>query len=416
MLIADDTLRYEAMRALKHQLGVGLIISSLLLLVIAFMSALKVSRRLVNVTLVAKEHNLAKAQGSRTHIDIREESLLFHDEISEASHWLSNVSDKVERLSEGEHNTSQRIESIAKALRVEKERVAHLVGNSGSVMVTQGLDGGVLTVNDVGKKLFGISGKNYSRAFSDLFFAGELNQEARESINRLYMGLDNIVCSNSHSLDLHGQLRDFTWIHSFIDECSTHRPVILSIGMDMTIKRKAEKRLALYDSLTAVANEQFFLDKLPELMEDSLKNGSLLSVLCCGIVQLRDNLPLFDLSGRDAALSAAIIGRISSCLRGDDIVVRFGNELFIVVIKGLKTRMNGGDKARKIIQTFADPFFIEGVESVVGVNIGISVFPDQAVGVTEIVSNAEVAMFLSKKLGSNNYQYYGQEESASKDA
>ncbi|WP_372739712.1 cache domain-containing protein [Neptunomonas sp.] len=257
VLITDGTIRYQAMRALKNQLGVGFIISSLFLLMIAFMSASKVARRLVNVPFLVKaqdlikeqglvlEKSLAKEQFAGRQIDARQDRLFFQDEISAISLWIRDVCDMVERLSEGEQKSSHCIESMAKALSVEKERVAHLVGSTENVIVTQSTDGTVLTMNDVGKKLFGISKEAALPKFVDLFFTSEFNQQALDSITRLYMGLDNLVYLDSQSLDLKGQLRDFSWIHSYISACSDHRAIILSVGIDMTEKREAERKSAL---------------------------------------------------------------------------------------------------------------------------------------------------------------------------
>ncbi|SFG07521.1 cache domain-containing protein [Neptunomonas qingdaonensis] len=263
VLMIDGTIRYQAIRALKNQLAVGLIISSLFLLMIAFVCASKVARRLLNVTLFLKEQGFlkeqdlveeqglviekssAKEQCAGRLIDARQDPLFFQDEISEISLSVRDVSDMVEHLSEGEQKSSQCIESMAKALRLEKERVAHLVGNTQNVIVTQSTDGTVLTINDVGKKLFGITKEAALPKFVDLFFTSELNQQALDGITRLYMGLDNLVYLDSQSLDLKGQLRDFSWIHSYISACSEHRAIILSVGIDMTEKREAERKSGL---------------------------------------------------------------------------------------------------------------------------------------------------------------------------
>lgn len=424
VLITDGTVRFQALRSLKQQLGLGLIISSMFSLMIAFLSALNVARRLTKVTLLAKELSLSKEQGitikmsSGKHVDARNGTLLLHDEIADISFWVKGLGDKLDRLSESEHDANQRIESMANALRVEKEMVAHLVGNSKNIIVTQGMDGVVLTMNDVGKTLFDISRGEVLPSFSDIFFAGELNQKAVDGLNRIYIGLDSLVCSESQRLDLKGDLRHFSWIHSYIAECSEHRPIILSIGMDVTDKKVAERRLAwlvLHDPVTRIANKQFFLQQLPEVMEESLNNNHSLAVLCCDVKRLHDNCLLLDISGNDTALSTDVAERISNCLRSDDIVARFGDELFMVILKGVKTPSSVGGVAQKIITAFAAPFCSYESESIIDINIGISLFPDQAAGVAEIVSHAEIAMHMSRDLGVNRYQYYRLEKPAIKE-
>ena len=130
----------------------------------------------------------------------------------------------------------QKIDEIAQALRIEKARVVHLVGNSENIIVTQNCDGIVLTVNEVGQKLLGPSQTDVPHLFTDLFYSGEENQQAVDAINRIYTGLDQLVCSDSQKLDSQGQLHSLFWIHSYIDGCSEHRSVILSIGIEVTVK------------------------------------------------------------------------------------------------------------------------------------------------------------------------------------
>ena len=417
VLIADSTLRYQALQVLKYQLAAGLLISSLFLLFITFMSTLKTARRVIKVALFSKEQCLATERSAFSHIDTREKAVSFPDEIADIYRSIKRFGDKVALLYEREDEANQRIEKMANALRMEKEVVAHLMGRSENVIVTQSMDGVVLTINDVGKKVFSITKGEASSRFSDLFFAGEFNHKAVDQLNRLYMGLETLVCSDSQGLDLKGQLRYFLWIHSCLPDCPELRPIILSIGMDVTEKREAEKRLSwlvLHDPVTKVPNKQFFLQQLTEIMEECQRNQHSLAVLCCDVAGLHHSSQLVGIFEHSPELTADVAQRISNCLRGDDIVVRFDDELFMVVLKSVKNSSGVERVAQKIITAFSTPFDSCDGPSAIGINIGISIFPDQAVGVAEVVSRAEIAMHMSLDHGVNNYQYYRHPESGIK--
>ncbi len=419
VLITDGTLRYQALQVLKNQLAVGLLVSSIFLLMITFMSTLKTARRVTKVAQFSKEQCFAAERGGFPHIDAREQAFIFNDEIVDIYRSIRELSDKVGRLSERGDEANQRIENMASALRMEKEVVAHLVGRSENIIVTQSMDGAVLTINDVGKKIFNITKGEASPRFSDLFFAGEFNHKAIDRLNRLYMGLETLVCSDSQSLDLKGQLRDFLWIHSYLSECAERRPIILSIGMDVTEKRVAEKRLSwlvLHDPMTKVPNKQFFLQQLTEVVEECQKNQHSLAVLCCDVAGLHDSRQLVGISGHSPTLATDVAQRISNCLRSDDIVVRFADELFMVVLKSIKNSGSVERIAQKIITAFSAPFDSHDGAPAIDINIGISIFPDQASGGAELVSHAEIAMHLSRDCGVNNYQYYRHQESSFKNS
>ena len=60
-----------------------------------------------------------------------------------------------------------------------------------------------------------------------------------------------------------------------------------------------------------------------------------------------------------------------------------------------------------MIELLAEPFTLpSGHEVFVGASIGISLFPDDAATVTELIQHADVAMYQAKKSGRNTYRFY----------
>lgn len=229
VLIADGTIRHQTMNAFKARIGFGLMISSIFLLIIAYIVILRMTRRLHKISM----HQHIDAKKGMT---VPKQKIIFEDEINSISRYVNELHTKLNSMTQSRLLADQKIDEIAQALRIEKERVVHLVGNSENIIVTQNCDGIVLTINEVGQKLLGPSQTDVPHLFTDLFYSGEENQLAVDAINRIYTRLEQLVCSDSQKLDSQGQLHSLFWIHSYIDGYSEHRSIILSIGMEVTVK------------------------------------------------------------------------------------------------------------------------------------------------------------------------------------
>ena len=64
-----------------------------------------------------------------------------------------------------------------------------------------------------------------------------------------------------------------------------------------------------------------------------------------------------------------------------------------------------GRIAQKLLDAVAQPFKIEEHDIYVTSSIGISVYPDDSDDPEELLKHADVAMYRSKELGRNTYQF-----------
>ncbi|HXC68063.1 MAG TPA: bifunctional diguanylate cyclase/phosphodiesterase, partial [Nitrospiraceae bacterium] len=67
---------------------------------------------------------------------------------------------------------------------------------------------------------------------------------------------------------------------------------------------------------------------------------------------------------------------------------------------------DAGKVARRIVESLAQPFFIEGREIFVTVSVGIAIFPNDGDSVDALLKNADSAMYHAKEHGRNNLQFY----------
>ena len=98
--------------------------------------------------------------------------------------------------------------------------------------------------------------------------------------------------------------------------------------------------------------------------------------------------------------------RLLPLIRMSDTLARVGGDEFILVLSRIEQRESAGIVARKIQDLFRTPFRVAGRDLFITTSIGISVFPDDGDDAESLVKNADVAMYVAKQRGRDNYQYY----------
>jgi EAL domain-containing protein (putative c-di-GMP-specific phosphodiesterase class I) len=86
-------------------------------------------------------------------------------------------------------------------------------------------------------------------------------------------------------------------------------------------------------------------------------------------------------------------------------VARFGGDEFTLAILDVVDIGAVALVAQKILKIFSDPIIIDDQALVITPSIGISIYPDDGEDPHTLLRNADLAMYLAKKQGKNNYQY-----------
>ena len=88
---------------------------------------------------------------------------------------------------------------------------------------------------------------------------------------------------------------------------------------------------------------------------------------------------------------------------------RLGGDEFIVILRGLTDGGNALTIAKNLLNAFRDPFKIDGRELILTLSIGIAIYPDNGTNSTDLLRNADLAMYQAKALGRNTYSFFTQE-------
>lgn len=182
----------------------------------------------------------------------------------------------------------------------------------------------------------------------------------------------------------------------------------VGIARDITERRLAEQKiahLAHYDFLTDLPNRALFLNSLVRSLSLAKRNNYKVAVFFLdldGFKKINDTL------GHDAGdiLLQQVAGRLKKTIRASDTVARVGGDEFTFVLNNPGSEEGISLLANKIIATLSEPFELNGRLCHVGGSIGISLFPDDAQSLEQLVTQADSAMYLAKQSGKNTYKFH----------
>jgi diguanylate cyclase (GGDEF)-like protein/PAS domain S-box-containing protein len=170
---------------------------------------------------------------------------------------------------------------------------------------------------------------------------------------------------------------------------------------------------AHHDPLTGLPNRSAFEDHLKRAIAGAQRNAHPLGVLSIDLDRFkRVNDDLGHAAG-DKVL-CEVSRRLERCLRGTDIVARWGGDEFLVGLSELKDRQDALLVAGKLTEALRPPFEVDGRTIVTSATIGVSLYPDDGQDLASLMRNADRAMYRAKSAGRNSFQCYtpelGEEE------
>jgi len=89
-----------------------------------------------------------------------------------------------------------------------------------------------------------------------------------------------------------------------------------------------------------------------------------------------------------------------------DVIARLGGDEFVVMIEPVSGEEQAAVVARKLLAVSMEPFTIMGEECRITASIGISIYPGDGEDEQTLIKHADMAMYLAKEEGKNNFQFY----------
>jgi diguanylate cyclase (GGDEF)-like protein/PAS domain S-box-containing protein len=204
---------------------------------------------------------------------------------------------------------------------------------------------------------------------------------------------------------------DTAWVDMSITVLDTEaagHPHHLCMIEDVTAKKHSETLIwqqANFDALTQLPNRRMFHDRLAHDIVKSQRERSSLAVLFIDLDHFKEvNDTLGHHQGDILLVDAA--RRISACVRKSDTVARLGGDEFTVILSTLGQTERVELIAQQILDSLRAPFALGQEQAFVSASIGITLYPDDARDIDDLLKHADQAMYAAKGAGRNRYSFF----------
>ena len=173
-------------------------------------------------------------------------------------------------------------------------------------------------------------------------------------------------------------------------------------------RKRSEERMAHllhHDGLTELPNRLLFHDRLQQAMVNAHRHERLVGVAFLDLDEFKN---INDSLGHDAGdqLLKLVAARLRAAVRESDTVARLGGDEFTLIFVDMAHADDIARTAQKILDLFAQPFLVMGRELFITASLGITICPLDDNNISELLKNADIAMYRAKVQGKNTYQFY----------
>ena len=175
-----------------------------------------------------------------------------------------------------------------------------------------------------------------------------------------------------------------------------------AIAMERDASKHRIRQLAYYDTLTQLPNRTMFNECAEQSLHSGHTHQGLLFFLDLDRFKLWN-----DSLGHAAgdALLREIAKRLRQCTRAEDVVGRLSSDEFAVFMPGYPTSA-APELADQMLQAIAQPFSINGVQTMPNACIGICTYPGDGTDIETLLRHADQAMYAAKSQGCQLWELY----------
>ena len=179
-------------------------------------------------------------------------------------------------------------------------------------------------------------------------------------------------------------------------------------GTDITAQRRSAEdasRLALYDSLTGLANRFNISKKLDATLAAFAQQQRSCAIMLLDLDRFKQ---VNDTLGHPAgdALLKQVAERLLKIVGDKEMVSRLGGDEFQIILLDIEDRGKLGDMATDIIASLSQPYSVEGSRCIIGVSVGVAIAPFDGQGSDDLVRNADLALYAAKGNGRGRFAFY----------
>lgn len=309
-------------------------------------------------------------------------------------------------------------EQAQSALAISEHNYRELVDNASVIILRMAFDGTITYFNEYAERFFGyrhheILGRHVMDTIVPRTESGT-NRDLSVMVDAILANPDNYQTNENENVTKDGRLVFIQWTNRVILDQENKPLAVLSIGQDITERRRADDKihsLAFYDALTGLANRRLMLDRLHHAVLQHQCDGRYGALLFIDL----DNFKLLnDTRGHHEGdlLLVQVAARLESSVRhARDSVARLGGDEFIVMLEALDEDpvvavSEAEATAIGLLSALSLPYTLSGRAVHVTASIGVTLFREEQDNVDELLKRADIAMYQAKAEGRNGVRFF----------
>ncbi|MDK2125391.1 bifunctional diguanylate cyclase/phosphodiesterase [Parachitinimonas caeni] len=326
---------------------------------------------------------------------------------------LLRVTAKVERNGEGRViRLFGSYQDITEQRRAEAQArlAATVFANSAESIVVADANRRIVTVNQAFTKITGFADTEVLGR--DLhFLASDIQDQSFYS--RIWLDIEQYGCwqgevwNRRKNGDLYPEWQTLSMAYDEQGRVANYICVCSDVSAHKEAVAQVE-HLANYDPLTELPNRALLLDRIGQAIVMAERNRKQIALMFIDLDRFKNINDSLGHSVGDQVLTQ-VADRLKWCLRSSDTICRYGGDEFVVLLPDVDEPADAALVAKKLVETVAWPFQVQGNELTITPSIGISIYPADGHDIDTLLKNADAAMYHAKASGRNNFQFYTQE-------
>ena len=165
------------------------------------------------------------------------------------------------------------------------------------------------------------------------------------------------------------------------------------------------EQLAYHDGLTGLYNRVAFMKYAYDIFHDASVSAGKHAIF---FIDLDNFKNINDTLGHDYGdlLLQEVSEKMLACISKDDILARNGGDEFLILKNHFDTQDDLENFASQLVNVVHHPFVLKDETAMVSISVGIAVFPDNGLTISELIKNADIAMYNAKNSGKNSYRFF----------
>ncbi len=237
-------------------------------------------------------------------------------------------------------------------------------------------------------------------------FEAEMSDRLLQELEKLRLGVAERFTTQLRARKKDGTLIYCEWFGSILRGVAGDVSYFLLV-QDVSARVSAEHHLqyiASHDVLTGLANRTQFQERLRQEVLRARRHDHRIGIFLIDLDRFKYVNESLGHTVGDVLLQG-VAARLTTLCGDGDLVARTGGDEFMLLME-LDDAGHAGRISEEIRRATSRPMKLGDQEVFVTMSIGISVFPEDAQTETELIKNADWALYRAKDAGRNGTQFY----------